>query len=56
MSVSRKLIGVSGIAVLALLAVSLMLSFPSLNRGSLAQELFGADDMQIGRASCRERV
>ena len=46
MSVSRKLIGVSGIAVLALLAVSLMLSFPSLNRGSLAQELFGADDMR----------
>ena len=46
MSASRKLIGVSGIAVLALLAVSLMLSFPSLNRGSLAQELFGADDMR----------
>ena len=46
MSVSRKLIGVSGIAVLALLAVSLMLSFPSLNRGSSAQELFGADDMR----------
>ena len=46
MSASRKLIGVSGIAVLALLAVSLMLSFPSLNRGSSAQELFGADDMR----------
>ena len=46
MSVSRKLIGVSSIAVLALLAVSLMLSFPSLNRGSSAQELFGADDMR----------
>ena len=46
MSVSRKLIGVSGIAVLALLAVSLMLSFPSLDRGSSAQELFGADDMR----------
>ena len=46
MSASRKLIGVSGIAVLALLAVSLMLSFPSLDRGSSAQELFGADDMR----------
>ena len=46
MSASRKLIGVSGIAVLVLLAVSLMLSFPSLNRGSSAQELFGADDMR----------
>ena len=46
MSVSRKLIGVSSIAVLALLAVSLMLSLPSLNRGSSAQELFGADDMR----------
>ena len=46
MSASRKLIGVSGIAVIALLAVSLMLSFPSLNRGSSAQELFGADDMR----------
>ena len=46
MSASRKLIGVSGIAVMALLAVSLMLSFPSLNRGSSAQELFGADDMR----------
>ena len=46
MSASRKLIGVSGIAVLVLLAVSLMLPFPSLNRGSSAQELFGADDMR----------
>ena len=46
MSASRKLLGVSGIAVLALLAVSLMLSFPSLDRGSSAQELFGADDMR----------
>ena len=46
MSASRKLIGVSGIAVLALLAVNLMPSFPSLNRGSSAQELFGADDMR----------
>ena len=46
MSASRKLIGVSGIAVMALLAVSLMLSLPSLNRGSSAQELFGADDMR----------
>ena len=46
MSLYRNWLGVSGITTLAVLTVGLMVSFPSINQMSSAQEVFGADEMQ----------
>ena len=45
MSLYRNWLGVSGITTLAVLTVGLMVSFPSINQMSSAQEVFGADEM-----------
>ena len=46
MPLYRNWLGVSGITTLAVLTVGLMVSFPSINQMSSAQEVFGADEMQ----------